>query len=216
MARKSTGTRLRFKVFQRDGFTCQYCGAKPGSEDVILQVDHIVPVSKGGNNDIENLITACRKCNAGKTDRSLSDITPSISKNIEEITEKYEQLKGFYEYQQKSDKLKQKMLSSLDVYWYDLFDVSLDTKERISVKQFMKIFSIEEIKDAMDLSTKVKHPHYAFKYMCGVLHNKRKEREDAEQDREWERMRSDPNYKEVTVEEIDEFLNIFEKGKKKD
>lgn len=54
----------RFKIFQRDGFRCVYCGR--GGREVVLHVDHIVPVSKGGTNDINNLCTSCRECNIGK------------------------------------------------------------------------------------------------------------------------------------------------------
>lgn len=57
---------VRFKVFLRDGFTCQYCGAKP--PEVRLEVDHRIPVSKGGPDDFDNLLTACEECNRGKGD----------------------------------------------------------------------------------------------------------------------------------------------------
>lgn len=53
-------------VFERDGYTCQYCGAK--APDAELHVDHIVPVSKGGGNSLDNLVTACAACNLGKSD----------------------------------------------------------------------------------------------------------------------------------------------------
>lgn len=72
--RKSLSKKARFEVLKRDGFACQYCGAK--APDALLHVDHIEPVSKGGSNDILNLITACQKCNSGKSDRELSDDTP--------------------------------------------------------------------------------------------------------------------------------------------
>lgn len=62
--RRSIDVRMRFNVFKRDGFSCRYCGAKP--PDAILQIDHAIPVSKGGSNDIDNLVTACDKCNIGK------------------------------------------------------------------------------------------------------------------------------------------------------
>jgi len=57
---------VRFEVLRRDGFRCQYCGRSSSDGDVILEVDHIVPVSKGGTNDLNNLITSCRECNRGK------------------------------------------------------------------------------------------------------------------------------------------------------
>jgi hypothetical protein len=59
--------RVRFAVFSRDRFTCQYCGAR--GDGVVLEVDHIVPVARGGSDDESNLTTACRKCNSGKSDQ---------------------------------------------------------------------------------------------------------------------------------------------------
>lgn len=64
--RQKIGKQLRFEVFKRDGFTCQYCGAK--APDVVLNVDHVNPVAAGGTNDITNLVTSCVSCNLGKGD----------------------------------------------------------------------------------------------------------------------------------------------------
>lgn len=71
--RKSLGNKLRFEVLKRDGFTCQYCGAK--APDVQLEVDHIFPVALGGKDEIDNLITACRNCNQGKKATMLTDMS---------------------------------------------------------------------------------------------------------------------------------------------
>jgi len=71
--RKNISKRIRFEVFKRDSFTCQYCGKS--APDVILHADHIHPVSRGGKNGITNLITACQDCNLGKSNRTLSDKT---------------------------------------------------------------------------------------------------------------------------------------------
>jgi 5-methylcytosine-specific restriction endonuclease McrA len=62
--RKAIPKKLRFEVFKRDSFTCQYCGKS--APDIILEVDHIHPVSRGGEEDITNLITSCFDCNRGK------------------------------------------------------------------------------------------------------------------------------------------------------
>ena len=56
--------KLRFEVFKRDGFKCAYCGKNP--PQVTLEVDHIDPKSKGGKDDINNLVSACFDCNRGK------------------------------------------------------------------------------------------------------------------------------------------------------
>lgn len=55
---------LRAEILSRDGFKCLDCGS-----DDHLQMDHIIPVSKGGPTTAENLQTLCRPCNARKRDR---------------------------------------------------------------------------------------------------------------------------------------------------
>lgn len=82
---------LRFEVFKRDGFQCQYCGFCPdsrgffrsllvlvgsivgfanckilGTPENNLEVDHIEPRCEGGEDALDNLITACKRCNGGK------------------------------------------------------------------------------------------------------------------------------------------------------
>ena len=59
----------RFAVFLRDDFTCVYCGEKP--EDI--EIDHIKPISKGGDNSITNLNTCCPKCNRLKGSKTLEE-----------------------------------------------------------------------------------------------------------------------------------------------
>ncbi len=72
-ARIAISKKIRFEVFKRDKFICQYCGNK--APDIVLQLDHIKPVAKGGKNDIINLITSCFDCNNGKRDKELTDNT---------------------------------------------------------------------------------------------------------------------------------------------
>jgi hypothetical protein len=72
IARRETGRepslRLRWRVLQRDRFTCRACGASPAIQpEVELHVDHIAPWSKGGATVLENLQTLCSKCNIGKS-----------------------------------------------------------------------------------------------------------------------------------------------------
>jgi hypothetical protein len=57
--------RLRFEILRRDGMTCRYCGAK--APDVVLTVDHVIPVTLGGGDEPNNLVTACADCNSGKS-----------------------------------------------------------------------------------------------------------------------------------------------------
>jgi hypothetical protein len=58
--------RLRSSVFERDNYTCQYCGQRGGK----LECDHVVPVSRGGGNDEDNLATACLPCNRSKRNKT--------------------------------------------------------------------------------------------------------------------------------------------------
>jgi len=54
----------RRNVFLRDGHTCQYCGVRPPVRD--LNLDHVVPRSRGGRSTWDNLVTSCRSCNLRK------------------------------------------------------------------------------------------------------------------------------------------------------
>ena len=65
--RNNISSKLRFEVFRRDKFVCQYCGAC--GPNVELEIDHIIPVSRGGTDDKDNLKTACFDCNRGKGDK---------------------------------------------------------------------------------------------------------------------------------------------------
>jgi 5-methylcytosine-specific restriction endonuclease McrA len=55
----------RFDILERDSRKCVVCG-RSASDGIVLHVDHIVPVSKGGSNDIVSLQTLCEECNLGK------------------------------------------------------------------------------------------------------------------------------------------------------
>ena len=104
--RKSMSKTLRFEVFKRDSFSCQYCGATP-SKKTMLEVDHIKPVAKGGDNDILNLITSCFDCNRGKSARELSDdsVVVKQKKQLDNLQEKREQFKMMYEWRKGLDGL---------------------------------------------------------------------------------------------------------------
>jgi 5-methylcytosine-specific restriction endonuclease McrA len=63
---QSLGLARRFAVFERDNFTCQYCGRNVREHRVVLVVDHVNPAKKGGGESYDNLIAACVECNSGK------------------------------------------------------------------------------------------------------------------------------------------------------
>ncbi len=60
-------SRLRQHILERDHFTCKKCGASTSEEpNLLLEVDHIIPISKGGMTSEENLQTLCWRCNRSK------------------------------------------------------------------------------------------------------------------------------------------------------
>lgn len=67
---RTVSPRLRFKVFMRDNFICQYCG-KTAQDGAKLEADHIIAYSNGGETILENLRTACWTCNNGKSNIQL-------------------------------------------------------------------------------------------------------------------------------------------------
>ena len=64
----------RFNVFLRDKFSCQYCGSKKE-----LTFDHLLPRSKGGKTDWDNVVTACSSCNVKKGGRLLKKSGMSLN-----------------------------------------------------------------------------------------------------------------------------------------
>ncbi|UKP00137.1 HNH endonuclease [Nostoc sp. UHCC 0870] len=58
---------VRQYVFHRDKYQCQSCGKIAAEID--LTIDHIIPLARGGENDISNLHTLCFTCNQRKTDK---------------------------------------------------------------------------------------------------------------------------------------------------
>lgn len=93
---------LRNAVFKRDGYRCVRCGASKDDSNVRLEIDHIVPVAKGGTNDIDNLQTLCHECNFNKgailedndeieiKENEIATLKNLISKKEEELTKTYD------------------------------------------------------------------------------------------------------------------------------
>ncbi|PIA59903.1 hypothetical protein AQUCO_00400640v1 [Aquilegia coerulea] len=65
----------RKNIFFRDAFTCQYCSSRES-----LTIDHVLPVSKGGEWEWENLVTACAKCNSRKGVKTLEEANMKLMK----------------------------------------------------------------------------------------------------------------------------------------
>ena len=84
-------TSVRERVYERDEYVCQYCGIWCYESYVqnprAVVIDHAIPVAIGGNNDIDNLITSCRKCNGIKSDKIFETFEDARSFILKQILE---------------------------------------------------------------------------------------------------------------------------------
>ena len=67
--RKASIPLTNLALFRRDRHMCAYCG-KQGEKGLHLTKDHIIPLSRGGQNDWNNCTTACSRCNHRKNDKT--------------------------------------------------------------------------------------------------------------------------------------------------
>lgn len=70
--RRKMSVKLRLEILERDGFRCKLCG-RSVKDGVKLHIDHIIPISKGGETIKSNLRVLCDECNLGKSNRILEN-----------------------------------------------------------------------------------------------------------------------------------------------
>ena len=172
MARKALSKMVRFEVFKRDGFTCQYCGAHPPS--VILHVDHIHPVAAGGGNDMDNLITSCQACNLGKSANLLTDIPQSLQDKAKQVIEREEQLKGYQTaLNAKRARIEDEAVVICEIYERFNEGFTLSEKSMVTVRHFIEQIGFHEVRFAMEraMTTRVRAGN-EFAYFCGICWNK--------------------------------------------
>lgn len=182
--RKAISKKLRFEVFKRDNFTCQYCGKS--SPDVVLQIDHIKPVAKGGDNDIMNLVTSCADCNSGKSDRELSDdsVVKKQQRQIKELSERREQLEMMLEWRESLRDMKDVYVEKIAETFTKHTGFDVNENGCRNIKKWLKDFSIEEILDAMDIAidTYFDENHesceVALKKIPGICYNRKIQESD--------------------------------------
>ncbi len=169
---------IRFEVFKRDGFRCQYCGKTP--PEVTLEVDHIIPRSKNGGDETANLLTACFDCNRGKGKTELSVLPAPCDDRAEQIKEQEEQLKALYLEQAKQRRRIEKDIVCVDEKFQALEEgkFCLSESGRRSVRFLLKTFTKHEIEAALE---EAYAPHRyrirdKFAYACGILWNSKRAR----------------------------------------
>lgn len=147
---------LRFEVFKRDSFKCQYCGKC--APDVILHADHIHPESKGGTTDIINLITACEACNLGKAATPLSDSTAAAKARtqLEALQERREQLDMMMQWQHGLRDLESETATQCARFFESLGgnQYSLNETGLLGIQKLLRTYNVGEVLDAMRISTR--------------------------------------------------------------
>ena len=172
-ARKSLSVKTRFDVFKRDGFVCQYCGDHPPK--VLLHVDHIVAVANGGNNDPDNLITACEPCNIGKGARELTTIPEALADKAARVAEAEKQIAG---YQAIIEAQRDRIEADAWRVIHALFNELETTRSRFhSVKNFVQRMGASEVINCAEIAAAWgnESKERRFRYFCGVCWNRIKE-----------------------------------------
>ncbi len=163
--RKAISSKLRFEVFKRDGFRCQYCGRS--APQVRLHVDHIEPVAKAGTNDIMNLITACADCNLGKGARRISD-DAAIRKEkqqLDELNERREQMEMMMQWRKELSKLNDQTLSYVESCFIEKTGFSLTGSGYHKLQHCLNAFSFTEVIEALEVSASMYGKYDSFGLM---------------------------------------------------
>lgn len=151
--RKALSKKTRFEVFKRDSFTCQYCGRK--APEIILHLDHIKPVSKGGDNSILNLLTSCLDCNSGKSNRTLNDksVIEKQHQQLEELNNRREQLEMLLKWRDSLNDFTEDQVDKIVIYLEaNIPGYTITDGFKLSVKSWIKKYPLESIFDSIDES----------------------------------------------------------------
>lgn len=160
--------RLRFEILRRDNHTCRYCGRTP--PEVEVTVDHVLPTALGGTDDANNLVTACKDCNSGKT-----SIAPG-SALVADVDN--DAIRWAAATKAASDKASADYATvrtyreAFDNAWHSYNRPALmDENWRSSIENFrIRGLPIEILTDAAHkaMSTEYIKPADKFKYVCGI------------------------------------------------
>lgn len=146
--RKSLSKAIRFEVFKRDSFACQYCGRT--APDVILEVDHIVPVAKGGTDDLLNLVTSCRECNRGKSAKPLDDNSAVALQRAE--LEKLEQQKMMLDWKRELMSIVDDQVEYLDEFLIQTTPYGMSDTAKIKIKRLISQYGFNEVEKALKIA----------------------------------------------------------------
>ena len=181
MKRQAISKKIRFEVFKRDNFTCQYCGKM--APDVVLEIDHINPIANGGDNNILNLITSCHDCNRGKGKRTLKD-NQELKKQqqqLKELSKKKEQLEMMMKWKEELDSFDDMQVEKIE----ELGEYTFSKYGRDLVKKYIKKYGFEEVYESMKIALEQyfvsgdkNSGEMAFQKLGGILHNRQAQKDN--------------------------------------
>ena len=150
MGRKAIPQKIRFEIFKRDSFTCQYCGQE--APNVVLNVDHINPVKNGGDNDITNLITSCFDCNSGKSARLLDDnhVVKKQKKSLNELQERRNQIEMIAQWREDLLNINDLKINKLCDFILKGWNYKLDIEKKRKLQTISNKFELNIVYDAIE------------------------------------------------------------------
>lgn len=187
MKRKPISKKLRFEIFKRDNFTCQYCGRT--APDVILEVDHIKSVKNKGTNDILNLTTSCLACNRGKGAKFLNEnSTLKIQQEqLKELNERKEQLELMIQWREELSNIMEFQIDLVQKEITKYYNCGLANSARQNIKNLINKFGITEVLESVNISFNKyfnEEDPDSFDFTCnkigGICFNRKTQKEERE------------------------------------
>lgn len=150
--RKPISKKVRFEIFKRDSFRCQYCGN--AAPDVLLEIDHIKPVKEGGSNDITNLITSCEDCNRGKGARLIDDssVIEKQRKQLEELNERRLQLEMMMQWREGLMDLERQQIDIIEDRLSESTGHVLTEQGRSNYRRALREYGLQLMLDSIDVA----------------------------------------------------------------
>lgn len=171
--RKPISKRVRFEIFKRDQFTCQYCGGHPPA--IILQIDHIKALAEGGTDDMDNLLTACSECNLGKGARDLRAIPQSLRDKAEEVQEREAQILGYEAILAgRRERLERETWEIAEVLQPGSAEEGMTRAWLIKIKDSLNKLGFDETLESAEIA-RARFPNGSsttFAYFCGICNRK--------------------------------------------
>lgn len=180
--------RVRFEIFKRDAFTCQYCGRKP--PEVVLEIDHIDPRCNGGTNEKINLVSACFDCNRGKAGKTLMDFPARPDADLEYLKSQQEigEAKRFLCAKKELDELREELVVVIQDHWHRTLQTGTSVPADKVIVEWLLRYNPDEIIYAIDnMLPRMRHQYWRFneqnftnciRYISGILRNRKEAKED--------------------------------------